>query len=793
MSHIQKQRLEGPFNDKEDEDLCLKALDDPRVSRAVQAYLALIEAGERPDRQTFVAQHAEIAGVLTECLDGLEFVQGVLNDVGPAGIRPSGSDKVAMSLEPEVPLGDFRIVREVGRGGMGVVYEAIQLSLGRRVAIKVLPFAAALDPRQLQRFKNEAVAAANLHHTHIVPVHGLGYDRGIHYFAMQFIEGHTLEAVIADLRKASEPRTQKDRSSLAPSDGDRSLEPQDAKDTGANQPAVALSTERSTRKPEFFRALARLGMQAAEALEYAHQMGVIHRDIKPANLLLDSARHLWITDFGLARCLTDASLTRTGDVLGTLRYMSPEQALGKQGLVDHRSDIYSLGVTLYEALTLEPAYPGRDREEVLRQIAWGEPRLPRRLNAAIPMELETIVLKAMAREPERRYDTAKEFADDLDRFLEHRPIKARRPTLGERLSKWAWRHKTFVSAAAVILLFSVAGLATTTALVWNERQLTKAALINAKNKEVEADNQRQRAEQNFRKALDGVNQLLWHLEVPKWGKIDGIWDIRHELTEDGIQFFEKLIHEDSLDPAVRFESGRAYFTLAVVYCGEQNVAQAHEMMRRAIALFQGLIAESPDRVEYHKQLARAYNLQSCLYFSCKQLKEGEQAYAKTAELYRQILDLDQSPEFLNAFAMFHVDCPVASARDVAKAVAAAKQAVTEAPSERRFWNTLGMAQVRAENWLEAAKALQKSMDLSKGGDPYDWLFLAMIAQQRGDSNQALSWYEKSNQWIDSHPVMTDDLLRYRAEAASVLRLKDPGRPEPPNLPKKKQLNPLEKK
>ncbi|HEV3237278.1 MAG TPA: serine/threonine-protein kinase, partial [Gemmataceae bacterium] len=712
MSHIQKQRLEGPFKDEEGDDACLKALDDPRVSLAVQTYLGLIEAGEQPDRQAFVAQHAEFADVLTECLDGLEFVQGVLKDVGPSGIRSSGLDNVAGSIEPEVPLGDFRIVREVGRGGMGVVYEAIQLSLGRRVAIKVLPFAAALDPRQLQRFKNEAVAAAGLHHTHIVPVHGLGYDRGVHYFAMQFIEGHTLEAVIADLRKASEPRTHKDNSSLASDDRPQGLEPQSGKDTGANQPAAALSTERSTRKPEFFRALARLGMQAAEALEYAHQMGVVHRDIKPANLLLDSARHLWITDFGLARCLTDPGLTRTGDLLGTLRYMSPEQALGKQGLVDHRSDIYSLGVTLYEALTLEPAYPGRDREEILRQIAWGEPRVPRRLNSAIPIELETIVLKAMAREPERRYATAQELADDLGRFLEHRPIRAKRPTLGERLSKWAWRHKSFVSAAGVVLLLAVAGLATTTALVWHEHRQTEAALLEAKNKKAEADNQRQRAEQNFRKALEGVNQVLWQLEAPRWGKMEGIWDLRHELTSNGIKFFEEFIHEDSLDPAVRFESGRAYFTLACVYCGEQKVAQAHEMMRRAIALFEGLIAESPDQVEYHKELARTYNLQSCLYISCKQQNEGEQAYAKTAELYRQLLDLDKSPEFLNTFAMFHVDCPVASVRDVAKAVAVANQAVAEVPSERRFWNTLGMAQYRAKNWNEATKALQKSMELS---------------------------------------------------------------------------------
>src|SRR5262249_39264307 len=335
----------------------------------------------------------------------------VLDELGNSAGRP---------LPRGVPealgeLGDFRLRREIGRGGMGVVYEAEQLSLRRRGALQVLPFAAALDPRQFQRFQNEAQAAAHLHHTIIVPVHAIGLDRGFPFYAMQLIDGQTLAEVIRTLRREGPSRP--------------------------DTTQAALSSEPSHQAPSYFRAVARLGVQAAEALDYAHQQGVIHRDIKPANLLLDAAGHLWVTDFGLARFRADPALSASGALVGTLRYMSPEQALAKRALVDHRSDIYGLGATLYEALTLEPAFPAVDREELLRQIAAGQPRPPRRINQAVPKELEVVVLKAMAPEPEGRYATAQELADDLRRFLEDRPVLARKPSLGFRAARWARRHR----------------------------------------------------------------------------------------------------------------------------------------------------------------------------------------------------------------------------------------------------------------------------------------------------------------------------------------------------------------
>jgi serine/threonine protein kinase/Flp pilus assembly protein TadD len=417
---------------------------DPRVIEAVEVYLAALESGNPPDRNAYLAEHHEIAGVLAECLDALRFVHTATPRLQPQASEPASNLDL---LQSAVPLGDFQIIREVGRGGMGVVYEAIQLSLGRHVALKVLPFAAALDVRQLQRFKNEAQAAAQLHHTNIIPVFDVGTDRGVHYYAMQYIEGQTLAALIKDMRRHA-GLEEDEPLGVSPSTGDNS-----------GQTVVALTTEHSHTSHSSFRRITQLGIQAAEALQYAHDMNVIHRDIKPANLLVDTQGNLWVTDFGLAQAQTDTRLTLTGDMVGTLRYMSPEQALAQPVGVDHRSDLYSLGATLYELLTLEPAFNGRCRQELLRQITFDEPKPLRRINKAVPVELETIVLKAIAKSPAERYATAEDLADDMRRFLADQPIRARRPSWLDQTRKWTRRHRPVVWSSALAFLVSLTVLA----------------------------------------------------------------------------------------------------------------------------------------------------------------------------------------------------------------------------------------------------------------------------------------------------------------------------------------------
>jgi serine/threonine protein kinase len=559
-------------------------VDDPRVIRAVQEYMAAMEAGSRPNRQAFLARNLEIAAALAECLDALDFVQAAAPRLDGSGAAASPAVS-APAIDPTLPLGDFRILREVGRGGMGVVYEAEQLSLGRRVALKVLPFAWTLDPRQLRRFQNEARAVAHLHHTNIVPIYSVGRERGVHFYAMQFIEGQSLAAVIQELRQMA-GRPGPARSGAAATALPEAL----AGDTPG--PTWAILTTERTGRGEFFRAVARLGAQAAEALEYAHEQGVVHRDVKPANLLVDSHGHLWISDFGLAQFQGDAGLTVSGDVVGTLRYMSPEQALAKRGLVDHRTDVYSLGATLYELLTLQPVFRGRDRQEILQQIAFEEPRPPRRHNPAVPADLETIVLKALAKRVEDRYATARELADDLRRYLEHRPVLARRPTLLERGAKWFRRHPGLVAAALGVLILAAVGLAVSTALVAREQVKTRHAY------EAEA-RQRELAERSFRQARKVVDFFtrLSEEQLPDNPQLQGL---RRRLLEEALDYYQEFIELRGDDPSLRAELVASQLRVATILDEIGSRDEALAALDRAGRLHPGPAADHPAGAELHK-------------------------------------------------------------------------------------------------------------------------------------------------------------------------------------------------
>jgi serine/threonine protein kinase/WD40 repeat protein len=426
----------------------MSASADPVFDLLVDELIARLQAGEQPDWPALDREHPEYVGRLRSTARALEAL-GDLSRAGDSAVSGVAPLAGADDLVPGV-LGDFRLLRGVGRGGMGVVYEAEQVSLNRRVALKVLPLAATMDPRQLERFRHEARAAALLHHPHVVPVYGVGCERGVHYYAMQLIEGCSLAAVIDVLRGA-------DPAGKGPCDNPTGpYVPGDG--AAPTPPPAALHTVPLRRGRAHFRLVAELAAQAADALDYAHGMGVVHRDVKPANLLLDAGGNVWVTDFGLARLGEGAGLTVSGDLLGTLRYMSPEQALAKHGLVDHRTDVYSLGATLYELLTLSPAVDGASKQEVLHRLAFEEPVAPRKLDRSVPAELETVTLKALAKNPGERYATAQELAEDLRRWLDDRPTLARPPSPLQRLRKWSRRHRPLVFGVAVFLTLLAAGL-----------------------------------------------------------------------------------------------------------------------------------------------------------------------------------------------------------------------------------------------------------------------------------------------------------------------------------------------
>ena len=894
------------------------AEDDEALGALIDELTDRLQGGEAVDLEACVRLHPGHEGQIRGLFPALEMMAALGRrsaDGGASGQPPPGGDP---RLDSGV-LGDYRIVREVGRGGMGIVFEAVQVPLGRRVALKILPLAAAVDPRHLQRFQLEAQAAAHLHHPHIVPIFAVGCDRGVHYYAMQFIDGRSLADLVAESRRgpAEAPSADFDLAGEGPSSEGGAATPDPTADADPPPPAgppglpsdlgvrssclpspfgrgaggegrLATGGLRNwlRRKPpdrphpsprpspkgrgsrtlpgltgtvgssgprggESARSAARLGVQAAEALEHAHALGVLHRDIKPANLLVQPDGHLWVADFGLARFGADADLTRTGDILGTLRYMSPEQATARRS-VDHRADIYSLGATLYELLTARPAFDGHDRQELIRRIALEDPTPPRQLDPTIPRDLETIVLKALAKEPEGRYATALELAEDLGRFLEDGPILARRPGLAERAARWSRRHRAaLTSAAAVLILAMPVG----TALLWQAARQTEREKTEA-----------QRAYDQNRKILDLVFSRSEQLNMQAMGAITRANN--QGLGEDGsyirmvAHFYQDMIDQAGDDPDMAELKARSYHRVGFCRMVLKDVGGAQDAFRRSIDLFEGLLARSPghptlgwllasvlqdrgmmERLagpkgrptgrsddDFRRAIAlrqeaatrSAPDAETLGMLAWSQLEwaghlddEGRPAEAEATrrqllEFYRKLVpalprrpgdrrayaqshigygaDWFPTPHRLNSRAMFQLarvldpddpttlndiawtvaSRPETPTADLAQALDLIREAVAKAPDDGSFRNTLGVVRYRLGDWKGAVEALEDSVRLRDGGDPFDWLFLAMARHRLGERDVARRWLEKSVARAQETTTDNEEVKRFRSEAESLL-------------------------
>jgi tetratricopeptide (TPR) repeat protein len=405
---------------------------DP-VERLAEEFASRCRRGDAPSVADYVERYPQYADQIRELFPAVAVMEQFR---AVETFHRETAFKHTAHATPPRRIGDFRIIREIGRGGMGIVYEAEQESLGRHVAVKVLPKHVLLAERHLRQFEREAQTAARLHHTNIVPVFGVGEQDGLHYYVMQLIHGVGLDEII---RRPCGPG--------------RDLWPM----------------------------VARTGIQAAEALEYAHQQGTFHCDVKPSNLLIDKDGVVWVADFGLARAVGHPQPNRTSDVAGTPRYMAPEQTQGK---ADPRSDIYALGATLYELLTRRPALARSDDSPGHRGPPFAAgPLPPRKINRAIPRDLQTAVMKCLAADPSKRYQTAAAVADDLKRFLDGRPLRARRASAIERTWRWCRRNPILaaVSVLAALLLAAVVFTATS-AYVHNRNSYAQTARAYAETK-----------------------------------------------------------------------------------------------------------------------------------------------------------------------------------------------------------------------------------------------------------------------------------------------------------------------
>lgn len=610
-------------------------------------FLHQYREGKEPKIEDYARQHPQWEREIQELFPAALMMEKIKRrkQLEQASIKSGGIPWGDQLIES---LGEFRIVRELGRGGMGIVYEAVQESLGRRVAVKVLK-GPTLDSTQAQRFYREARAAARLHHTNIVPVFGIGEHQGLHYYVMQKIDGVGVDLVLFELNRLHHSGTtlRIDRTvgtgvqttcAFSPSSvayalmgssarwksAERSESPpaggRDACNTHANMNSPANNPIETSPCPApvplNWQMIADIGHQVAQALQHAHSQNVLHRDIKPGNLILDGNGVVWIADFGLAKFAEQDSVTRTGDVVGTLRYMAPEQL---EGGSDARSDVYSLGLTLYELVTARPAFEQTDRAQLVQQILHGEMARPRKFNPTIPRDLETIILTATARDPSDRYATAQDLANDLLAFQEDRPILARRMSVMERFFRWCRRNPAIAlpSLATAVLLVAILGI-----LAHSSYRMS-AAMRDLTHQTRQANVHRHRAEENAWLAWQGLEAAERHRD-----RAEANLALSLEAFEE---VFNRIAPRPSPADLVTDEEAQleAVATTAVT-------RREAMLLQSLMQFYERFTQENDDNIQLRRQAALAYRRVGDIHARLGQFEQAEQAYTRCLDLFAKL-------------------------------------------------------------------------------------------------------------------------------------------------------------
>jgi tetratricopeptide (TPR) repeat protein len=466
--------------------------------------------------------------------------------------------------------------------------------------------------------------------------------------------------------------------------------------------------------------------------------------------------------------------------------MSPEQALAKHGLVDHRTDVYSLGVTLYELLTGTPAVGGKDREEILNRITVEDSQPPRAFDTSLPHDLETIVLKAMFKTPSERYPTARELADDLRRFTRHEPIRAKRPNLLQLARKWSQRHKPVVVATALILGLALLGMAISNYLLWRKEAETRTALelveeqrSLALENEAKANAMRHQAEVDLDESHNVMRDLLSVMDKKELVGIPGIARVRQEVTAYILRHYQICIDEQNLDSEARLRTARTYQAIGILYAMQREYYKARAAFGKSVSHSEALRAEFPREVRFWLQLAQ-------IRMSQVEYLAGHNAMTDVAEQYRKSMEAFEMAARLapdDARALENLAYHLALSgdpkiRDPARAAAFARRAIELAQGHGVIWNTLGMASYRAGSWGEAVTALERGLALpptrtTLGNDKASaWFYLAMAYCRLGQDQKARSCYDKAVQWMDENAPQDAGLRRLRPEATELLKIQD---------------------
>ena len=627
-------------------------------------FLEAYRTGANPSIEEFAARCPEMADRIKDLFPAALLMEQ-LRSRKQFGDR-SGSGEFTFGSSRTDRLGDYQLLREVGRGGMGVVYEAEQLSLGRRVAIKVLRETMVGGHRSASRFQREAQAAARLHHTNIVPVFGAGHVDQVHYYVMQYIEGVGLDQV---LRGGQPTGAYSDSDSLITADLDSDQPDADGSESMLLREALGSGGVGDSSRTSYFREVARIGRDVARALDYAHSRSVVHRDVKPGNIILDRQGNVWITDFGLASLPANESLTDTGDIFGTLRYMAPERFEG-QG--DRRIDIYALGLTLYELLTHQPAFVAADRVHLIHAITQRTPSTPRSIDPRIPRDLETILLKASAKAAADRYSSAGDMADDLDRFLADRPIRARRVSSAEHCWRWCRRNPAVaaLSASAVGLLLLVATVMTASTFRINlalndtqqqydraekerahaaenlrrseiQRSLAESSFARAETERARAEEnllqaeiERNRAEGNLSLALDALEEVFERIAPTQRDardQRDEMLTVNRQLAVDDqdvdlliamLRFYDEYSNQNQSNIDLQIESARANKRVGDIQRDLGAFDEADVAFYRAQQLYEQLANAYPIESQHWVTLAAIYNQRALI---CKMDGRPEKA------------------------------------------------------------------------------------------------------------------------------------------------------------------------